>query len=128
MPRSLPISPLPAVSLLLTMALHGACAGGEPESSAEVPASQVPASESSATAAGGPERSAGVRTLGTLQASLGGEDRTWYVVAGEARDGPYASGMWMELPGVRTMVVLGGLDSERPPSRPSVAAGAIRAG
>lgn len=54
-------------------------------------------------------------TLGTIQATVDGEARTWYVVAGEAADGPYASGTWMEWEEGTYMLSLGGLDSEDPP-------------
>lgn len=52
--------------------------------------------------------------LGTMEATVDGESRTWYVVSGEAQDGPYASGVWMESEERRTLVV-GGLDAEDPP-------------
>lgn len=56
-----------------------------------------------------------VTTLGTIRATVDGEARTWYVVAGEAADGPYASGTWMEWSEGVYMLTLGGLDSEDAP-------------
>lgn len=63
-----------------------------------------------------PDRS-GVRStvLGTLDATVEGETKTWYVVAGSSNGEPYASAMWMgEAPGER-QVVAGGFDSRTPP-------------
>ena len=62
-----------------------------------------------------PRSQAAVRTLGTLEGMVDDETRTWYVVAGEAQDGPYSSGVWFELSeGVR-VISLGGFDTPEPP-------------
>jgi hypothetical protein len=63
-----------------------------------------------------PDRSgAGSAVLGTLQATVEGETKTWYVVSGTSGGQPYASAMWMgEAPGER-QVVAGGFDSRTPP-------------
>lgn len=54
------------------------------------------------------------RSLGTIEATLDGEARVWHVVEGQASDGPYASGVWLEAE--ETVIVsLGGLDSADPP-------------
>lgn len=53
--------------------------------------------------------------LGTLQASLDGQERTWYIVRGEGGTGPYSSGMWMEGSDGNVIVSLSGLDSDSPP-------------
>ncbi len=59
--------------------------------------------------------SAIVTTLGTIHATLDGQSRTWYVVAGQSSDGPYASGVWFEKTGGGHFITLGGLDVEDPP-------------
>lgn len=51
--------------------------------------------------------------LGTIEATMDGTSRTWYVVAGPAADGPYSSAVWMDLPG-GPVGVLGGLDEAEP--------------
>lgn len=53
--------------------------------------------------------------LGTLQASLDGQERTWYIVRGDGGTGPYSSGMWMDGSGGGVVVSLSGLDSDSPP-------------
>lgn len=49
-------------------------------------------------------------TLGTIEAVLDGEERTWYVLAGEAKDGPWAAATWMEM-SEGVMVTMGGVDA-----------------
>lgn len=66
-------------------------------------------------AAAGIQAAVRAPTLGTIQANVESEPHTWYVVAGEAADGPYASGTWMKSPEGRYMLSLGGLDWENPP-------------
>lgn len=58
---------------------------------------------------------AAVRSLGTVEATLDGERQVWHVVEGQASDGPYASGIWFQLPDGPVAVVLGGFDSADPP-------------
>ncbi len=59
-----------------------------------------------------PSEAAGL--LGTIEATMDGDPRIWYVVTGEATDGPYSSGVWLETSG-GTILSLGGLDSGSPP-------------
>lgn len=53
--------------------------------------------------------------LGTLQASLDGQERMWHIVRGEGGSGLYSSGMWMEGSDGEVIVSLSGLDSDSPP-------------
>ncbi|MFW6083589.1 MAG: hypothetical protein ACODAA_00060 [Gemmatimonadota bacterium] len=55
-----------------------------------------------------------VDVLGTIEAEVDGEARTWYVVEGSVRGEPYASGMFMPGGGSR-LVTLGGFDTDDPP-------------
>lgn len=62
----------------------------------------------------GPACGDSLQAQGTLEASFDGEARTWYAVAGEAQDGPYASSVWVDSPDGR-MLVMAGFDEENPP-------------
>lgn len=53
--------------------------------------------------------------LGTIEATLDGESRTWYVVEGTARTGPYASAAWIDAGDGGRVVSISGYDDERPP-------------
>lgn len=52
------------------------------------------------------------QTIGTIEAILGGEARTWYVVSGEAGGRPQPGSFWMELGEGEVMGVVGGFDTE----------------
>ncbi len=54
------------------------------------------------------------KVLGTIEADVDGETRTWYVVEGTVRGEPYASGMFNSGGGSR-LVTLGGFDTDDPP-------------
>lgn len=105
-------------SLLLACAVGVAGCGGE-EAAARVPDGPMASEAALATDRDTPESaeasSRTATTLGTIRANVDGEPRTWYVVAGEAADGPYASGTWLEWSEDSYMLSLGGLDSEDPP-------------
>lgn len=62
----------------------------------------------------GPACGDSLQAQGTLEASFDGEARSWYAVAGEAQDGPYASSVWADSPDGR-MLVMGSFDEENPP-------------
>lgn len=54
-------------------------------------------------------------TLGTIEARLDGEARTWYVVTGDTRDPKRSAGSWYEPgPGER-LIAIAGFDTETPP-------------
>lgn len=52
---------------------------------------------------------------GTIEATIDGTARTWYVVAGEIRGTPYASAAWYEPRDGRVLVTIGGFDTRTPP-------------
>ncbi len=60
-------------------------------------------------------RSATPGVLGTIEATIDGEARTWYVVEGTARTGAYASAAWIDAGDDGRIVSIGGYDDERPP-------------
>jgi len=54
-------------------------------------------------------------TLGTIEARLNGDARTWYVVAGDTRDPRRSAGSWYEpRPGER-LIAIAGFDTATPP-------------
>lgn len=89
------------VALTLALWPLGAGAGAVPAA----------ASVQAAAVATGP-RIAAATTLGTIHATIDGDARTWYVVAGQASDGPWASGAWLERQGGGHLITFGGLDDE----------------
>jgi hypothetical protein len=80
-------------------------------------ASTGPQSVSLTAATPAPEHANAVETLGTIEASIDGRSRTWFVVKGQAQDGPYASGVWMEPEPGHLLVTAGGFDKADPPIR-----------
>jgi len=101
---------LAALSGLLLLACGGS------DAPAASPANEAESAATSSALAAVPDRS-GVRStvLGTLDATVEGETKTWYVVSGVSGGKPYASAMWMgEAPGDR-QVVAGGFDTRTPP-------------
>jgi hypothetical protein len=76
-----------------------ACGGDAPETADDAAAS----------------RSATPGVLGTIEATIDGEARTWYVVEGTARTGAYASAAWIDAGDDGRIVSIGGYDDERPP-------------
>jgi hypothetical protein len=55
------------------------------------------------------------KVLGTVQATVDGTVRTWYVVSGTSGGRPYASGLWQEVMPGRRLIILGGYDTQTPP-------------
>ncbi len=53
--------------------------------------------------------------LGTLEATVGGETRTWYVVSGDVQGTPYASAAWFETESGVLRISLGGFATQTPP-------------
>lgn len=51
-------------------------------------------------------------TIGTIEATLDGEARTWYVVSGEVEGRRQPGAFWMEMGGDERMAVVGGYDTE----------------
>lgn len=66
------------------------------------------------TACGQSADPGGSGTLGTIRATVDGEERTWYVVQGSSRGRPYSSAMWFETEGER-LITVGGYDTDSPP-------------
>ena len=62
----------------------------------------------------GAQPAGGDGALGTIRATVDGEQRTWYVVQGSSRGRPYASAIWFEDGDVR-LVSVGGYDTDSPP-------------
>lgn len=88
-----------AIPVLVACAALAACGGDAPES-----------------AEGGASRPAGTPgVMGTIEATLDGEARTWYVVDGTARSGVYASAVWLDAGDGGRIVSVGGYDTRRPP-------------
>lgn len=56
-----------------------------------------------------------IEVLGTISATVDGEDRTWYVVDGRSDSRRYASAMWMTWDEGERMLTIGGFDTESPP-------------
>jgi len=56
-----------------------------------------------------------VARLGTFEATIDGDRRTWYSVSGTSGERPYDSGAWLELPGGETLITAGGFDTPSPP-------------
>lgn len=108
---------------LLAPTLVG-CGGAGDAGSAD--SEDVQAEETAAEA----RSSTGTDVLGTIEAEVDGEARTWYVVEGTVRGEPYASGMFIASDGSR-LVTLGGFDTADPPLdsfQTDVAAGNISLG
>jgi hypothetical protein len=104
------------LALIGTVPLAGAgCADGEAGTPRTGIASASASAPGAASYASAPLESVPARSLGTIEAVLDGEPRVWHVVRGEASDGPYASGVWFQLPDGPVAVVLGGFDSPDPP-------------
>lgn len=97
----------PFLVLLLGPALAGCGGSGDAGNadSADVRTEETAVSD---------ESSGDVEVLGTIEAEVDGEARTWYVVEGTVRGEPYASGMFMSSGGSR-LVTLGGFDTDDPP-------------
>lgn len=53
--------------------------------------------------------------LGTIEATVDGEIRTWYVVSGTVRGRPYASAVWYVPEGRSVVASVGGYDRADPP-------------
>lgn len=109
--------------LLLAPTLAG-CGGAEDAGSADSADVQTGGTAAEAGSSGD------VNVLGTIEAEVDGEARTWYVVEGTVRDEPYASGMFIPGGGSR-LVTLGGFDTDDPPLdsfQTDVAAGNISLG
>ena len=103
-------------ALLVTVTLTGGCgAGTEDRATAESAEARQAAPGTGGAASSSTTPTTERRVLGTIEATVDGDSRTWYVVAGEASDGPYASGIWMEMSSGRYTVVIGGLDDRDPP-------------
>lgn len=100
--------PLAAGFLGLTL-LFSACADRTAEGEELLSAARM-----ASAAASSPDVVGADGSLGTIEATMNGEPRVWYVVTGQATDGPYSSAVWLEVDG-GTIVSLGGLDSENPP-------------
>lgn len=90
---------LPAAAALVALITVAACGGDAPDSAddAAMQGSETPG------------------VLGTIEATLDGEARTWYVVEGTARTGPYASAAWIDAGDGGRVVSISGYDDERPP-------------
>ena len=90
--------------LALSMAwLSGGCGGPADASSTSTGAAA--GTRSILEAAGSAD------VLGTIEATLDGEARTWYVVTGSVRGEPYASAVWFETAEGELIASLGGYDT-----------------
>lgn len=98
---------LPSACLLLLAATLSGC-GGEDAGRADSANGETRETATEATSSGD------VNVLGTIEADVDGEARTWYVVEGTVRGEPYASGMFISSDGSR-LVTLGGFDTDDPP-------------
>lgn len=87
------------ITALVACAALAACGGDAPDATDDA-AVQRPATPG---------------VLGTIEATLDGEARTWYVVEGTARTGAYASAAWIDAGDGGRVVSIGGYDDERPP-------------
>lgn len=99
----------PILATLAILAIVSACSDRTPDAAASSSTSDAstPVAEAGATPSA-------IRSLGTIEADVDGEARVWHVVEGQASDGPYASGVWLETEDA-VIVSLGGLDSADPP-------------
>ncbi len=70
-------------------------------------ADAAPQEHASAT----PEASVGSDVIGTIEATIDGEARTWYVVTGSVRGESYASAVWYQTPEGELVASLGGYDT-----------------
>jgi hypothetical protein len=77
------------------------------------------ACDASGTVGGGADVAAQVSSAstvqGTIQATIDGTARTWYVVTGTSQGRPYASGVWQEMVPTRRTIILGGYETATPP-------------
>lgn len=107
-------SPLQLGSLIALLTLFVSLGCGSEGSDARDGAADVAGepAEARSRSAGG---SSGIEVLGTIQATVDGESRTWYVVNGETGNGRYASALWMEWDEGERMVTVGGYDTDDPP-------------
>jgi hypothetical protein len=104
----------PRILATFVCLLLAACGGSDTpgaEAAAQsgtLPGEAAPASEQSAVRSG-------TTLLGTIEATVDGERRTWYVVSEASAGRRFASGMWLgDDPGDR-MVMVGGFDTPDPP-------------
>jgi hypothetical protein len=104
--RLVGLQPAALVCLFLSTAAGcgGSRKGADGGKSAQAPDIPTPANPSSASSA----------TLGTITATIGGRQQTWYVVAAPIRGRQQATGGWITL-GDHRVIVLAGFDVERPP-------------
>jgi hypothetical protein len=101
---------------LLFLAAVWSCGGESSSVDGRAARSDVTAAETAveiAPSATG-EEAAADGVLGTIQAELDGKAHTWYIVEGQVRGEPYASGMFLSH-GEGHTVSLGGFDTGRPP-------------
>lgn len=105
------LSPRPTLLALMMLTAVAACADRTADAASDPSASDAPTATAEAGAGSSPSQST---PLGTIEGTLDGETRVWHVVEGQASDGPYASGIWMDT-GETLIVSLGGLDSPDPP-------------
>ncbi|MFW6089408.1 MAG: hypothetical protein ACODAB_06625 [Gemmatimonadota bacterium] len=90
-------------AILVACAAMLGCAGDAPESADSTPSTET-----------APDAEApGV--MGTIEATLDGEARTWYVVDGASESGIYASAVWMDGGDDGRIVSVGGYDTRQPP-------------
>lgn len=95
----------PFAAILVACAALLACADDAPDSSgdADAAAETTPGSETPGV-------------MGTIEATVDGEARTWYVVEGTARSGAYASAVWIDGgDDAGRIVSVGGYDTDQPP-------------
>ena len=78
----------------------------------------VERAESAEASAAGPVSFIGtpaVARLGTFEATVNGERRTWFSVSGTSAERPYDSSAWLALPGGEALITAGGFDTPSPP-------------
>ncbi|MBT8402756.1 MAG: hypothetical protein KJP18_02790 [Gemmatimonadetes bacterium] len=108
MARFVPLRFAPCV-LVFSLTACGGAADAAPEGRAS--SSDPMSADAPAAVDRTPAVSTGADVLGTIEATIDGEARTWYVVTGSVRGEPYASAVWYETPEGELIASIGGYDT-----------------